>query len=68
MNFAEYIEARLRKNFGMPVNNEEIINFVARQPKTCPVCRCQVFDPFEMTTVIHDVAKCAADNADVTGC
>ncbi len=63
MNFAEYTEARRSKKWGIPVDNEAITRFVARQPKTCPVCGCQVFDPFGMTVVIHDVAKCAAHNA-----
>lgn len=60
MNFEEYTEARRSKKWGIPVDDESITRFVARQPKTCPVCGCQVFDPFGMTVVIHDVAKCAA--------
>lgn len=56
-------EARRSKKWGIPVDDESIARFVARQPKTCPVCGCQVFDPFGMTVVIHDVAKCAAHNA-----
>lgn len=67
MNFAEYTEARRSKKWGIPVDDEAITRFVARQPKTCPVCGCQVFDPFGMTVVIHDVAKCAAHNASLRG-
>jgi RNA polymerase subunit RPABC4/transcription elongation factor Spt4 len=66
MNFDEYTEARRSKKWGIPVDDESITQFVARQPKTCPVCGCQVFDPFGMTVVIHDVAKCAAHNAKVS--
>lgn len=63
MNFAEYTEARRSKKWGIAVDDEAITRFVVSQPKTCPVCGCQVFDPFGMTVVIHDVAKCAAHNA-----
>lgn len=27
-------------------------------PSTCPKCGCQVYDPFEGTTIIHDIEKC----------
>lgn len=62
MNFAEYTKARRSKKLGIPVDDAEITRFVARQPKTCPVCGRQVFDPFGMMVVIHDVAKCAEHN------
>jgi RNA polymerase subunit RPABC4/transcription elongation factor Spt4 len=28
-------------------------------PKTCPVCGCQCFDPFNGKILIHDVEKCS---------
>ena len=62
MKFAEYTEAMRNKKLGIPVDDEAITRFVARQPKICPVCWCQVFDPFGMTVVIHDAAKCVAHN------
>lgn len=27
-------------------------------PDKCPKCGCQVFDPFQGTTMIHNIEKC----------
>ncbi len=62
MDFVEYTKARCSKKCGIPDDDEQITKFVARQPKTCPVCGCQVFDPFGMTVVIHDVDNCTRHN------
>lgn len=58
MNFAEYTRARRSKKFGVAVDDEQIARFVAQQPVACPTCGAQVFDPFGMGVVIHDVAQC----------
>lgn len=54
MDFASYQESLRR-------NSEELAAraaFVRTQPKQCPKCGCQVFDPFVGRQVIHDVANC----------
>lgn len=58
MTFDEYTAARRSKKWGIAVDDVAIMRFVARQPKICPVCKCQVFDPFGLGVVIHDVEKC----------
>ena len=59
MTFDEYTAARRSKKFGIVVDDESITRFVSRQPDACPACGAQVFDPFGMGIVIHDVARCA---------
>lgn len=57
MTFDEYTAARRSKKWGIGVDDEAITRFVSRQPATCPGCGAQVFDPFGMGVVIHDVAR-----------
>ena len=59
MTFGEYTAARRSKKWGIAVDDEAITRFVSRQPTACPACGAQVFDPFGMGVVIHDVAQCA---------
>ena len=69
MTFDEYTAARRSKKWGIAVDDEAITRFASRQPQTCPACGAQVFDPFGMGVVIHDVARCAEKrpNAKLTG-
>lgn len=41
---------------------EAVFNNNEPPPKVCPVCGCQVYDPFEGLTVIHNVARCIQSN------
>ncbi len=59
MTFNEYTVARRSAKLGISVDNEAINRFVSAQPTACPACGAQVFDPFGMRVVIHDVARCA---------
>lgn len=69
MTFDEYTADRRRKKLGIDVDDEAITLFTSRQPTACPACGAQVFDPFVMGVVIHDVARCAEKppNAELTG-
>lgn len=69
MTFDEYTAARRSKKWGIAVDDEAITRFVSRQPQACPVCGAQMFDPFGMGIVIHDIERCAAKrpNAQLTG-
>lgn len=58
MTFDEYTAARRGKKWGISVDDEAIMRFASRQPAARPVCGAQVFDPFGMGVVIHDVARC----------
>ncbi len=58
MTFDEYTAARRGKKWGVAVDDEAVTLFASRQPAACPVCGAQVFDPFGMGVVIHDVARC----------
>lgn len=56
MTFDEYTAARRSKKWGIAVDDEAIAQFVSQQPTKCPNCGAQVFDPFGMGIVMHDVA------------
>lgn len=58
MTFEEYTAARRSRKWGIAVDDQAIARFVALQPTACPTCGAQVFDPFGMRVVIHDVAGC----------
>ncbi len=60
MTFDEYTAERRSRKWGIAVDDEAIARFVSRQPTTCPACGTQVFDPFGMGVVIHDIERCAA--------
>lgn len=58
MTFNEYTNARRSRKWGIAVDHEEIAEFEAEQPKCCPKCNADVFDPYGWKWVIHDVAGC----------
>lgn len=67
MTFDEYTAARRSKKWGIAVDDEAITRFVSRQPQACPVCGAQMFDPFGMGIVIHDIERCAAKRPNCEG-
>lgn len=67
MTFDEYTDARRSRKYGIAVDDDAITRFESSQPKACPVCGAQVFDPFAMKIVIHDIDRCAAKRPNQKG-
>lgn len=47
------------------IENQNMKRFCETQPTRCPKCGCQVFDPFGIGLVIHDIVLCL--QADLKG-
>lgn len=58
MTFDEYTRLRRAMKLTGRRDHLDLVAFEESQPKECPVCRAQVFDPFGMRVVVHDVDRC----------
>lgn len=70
ITFTEYTDLA-RRNARCDIDREPLTDaeysamqeFAQAQPGECPRCRAQVFDPFGLGRVVHDIAACSGIRA-----